>query len=336
MLSRLGLIPAEASTMAARVDALYLFLLGVSAFFAIVIAVLIVSFAIRYRRREDNQVGEAIHGSLLLEATWSIIPFVIAMCMFAWGAKLYVSMARPPDNAMEIFVVGKQWMWKLQHMEGRREINELHVPVGVPVKLTMTSEDVIHSFYVPAFRVKADVVPGRYTTLWFQATKPGRFHLFCAEYCGTDHSRMIGSVVAMEPADFQDWLTGRAATAAAAGTGTESMAELGKEVFETQGCISCHRPAVSGIPGNGPNLEGVFGRRIRFTDGSSLVADQGYLRESIMNPTARIVAGYKPLMPTFQGRIGEEEILQLIAYIKSLAAPGEGADHAATVREAGP
>ena len=305
MFSNLPFFPEQASTMAKRVDALYGFLVSVSGFFAVLIAVLVVTFAIRYRRRSPGDRPAPIHGSLRLELLWTVIPFGLAMVMFSWGASVYVSMARPPDDALTVFVVGKQWMWKLQHVEGRREINELHVPVGRAVRLTMTSEDVIHSFFVPAFRIKQDVIPGRYTTAWFEATKPGTYHLFCAEYCGTQHSGMIGQVVVMEPAEYQAWLSG--------GAPTGSMASKGAALFEQLGCITCHR-GDSG--GRGPQLAGVFGKPVRLQTGESVVADESYLRESILNPQAKVVAGFQPIMPTFKGLVSEEGIMQLIAYIK--------------------
>src|ERR671924_2176990 len=208
MFQNLPLFPAQASRFAGDVDALYFFLVAVSAFFALLIATLVVVFAVKYRRRHPQEVGAGVTGSLQLELLWTVIPFGITMVMFVWGAYVYFELVRPPQAAMDVYVVGKQWMWKVQHMDGQREINELHVPVGRPVKLIMGSEDVIHSFYIPAFRVKADVIPGRYNTMWFTATRPGTYHLFCAEYCGTKHSGMIGQVVAMEPADFQAWLSG--------------------------------------------------------------------------------------------------------------------------------
>jgi cytochrome c oxidase subunit 2 len=213
---------------------------------------------------------------------------------------------------MEIQVVGKRWMWKLQHLNGRREINELHVPAGRPVKLTMTSEDVIHSFYVPAFRIKADVLPARYSTAWFEATKPGRYHLFCAEYCGTKHSQMIGSVIVMEPSDFQAWLTGedRGITLAAAG----------EKLFQSLGCVTCHNATSRA---RGPNLESVFGTPIKLETGDTVLFDENYIRESIVEPRARLVDGYQPIMPTFRGLVSEEGILQLIEYLKSIG-PKEG------------
>jgi cytochrome c oxidase subunit 2 len=312
MFSDLPFFPEQASTAAPQVDALYYFLLSVSGFFAVLIALLLVVFAIKYRRRAATDRPAAIHGSLALELIWTLIPFCLTMVMFFWGASVYVSFSRPPDNAMQVFVVGKQWMWKIQHLEGRREINELHVPVRRPVKLTMTSEDVIHSFFVPAFRVKADVVPGRYSTLWFEATKPGTYHLFCAEYCGTEHSGMIGHVVVMEPAEYQAWLSG--------GAPTGSLATAGQALFEQLGCITCHR---SDSGARGPQLAGLSGKPVRLQNGETVVADDTYLRESILNPQAKIVAGFQPIMPTFKGLVSEEGLMQLIAYITSLQ-PAEG------------
>jgi len=217
---------------------------------------------------------------------------------------------RVPPGAMEVYVVGKRWMWKTQHMTGQREINELHVPIGIPVKLTMTSEDVIHSFFIPAFRVKQDAVPGRYTTAWFEATKAGEYHLFCAEYCGTKHSQMIGSIKVMEPGAFQTWLAGGTAG---------SPAQEGEKLFQSLACITCHR---ADSQGRGPRLEGLFGKTVRLTGGATVVADADYIRESILNPTAKVVDGYQPIMPTFQGLVSEEGVMQLIAYIQSLQQPG--------------
>src|SRR5262245_9315062 len=284
MLNQLPLFPPQASTVASRVDALYLSLVAISMFFSTLIAVLVIVFAVRYRRRAIVDRSNPPHHSTALEILWSIIPLGIAMTIFVWGALVFFHISRPPDDAMEINVVGKRWMWKLQHMNGRREINELHVPVGRPVKLTMTSEDVIHSFYVPAFRVKQDVVPGRYSQLWFEATKPGTYHLFCAEYCGTKHSGMIGSVIVMEPDQFQAWLGGEVA-------GLTPVA-AGETLFRNLGCATCHNPDSKG---RGPSLEGLFGRPVALEGGGTVTADEIYLRESITNPKAKLVAGYQPL-----------------------------------------
>jgi cytochrome c oxidase subunit 2 len=324
---RLPLFPEQASTMAVQVDLLYFFLIGVSLFFGLLIATLLVVFAIRFRRRPGDDIPQPIHGSTPLELVWTIIPFGLGMVIFVWGAWVYFAMSRPPDNAHEVFVVGKQWMWKLQHLEGRREINELHVPIGQAVKLTMTSEDVIHSFYVPAFRMKADVVPGRYTTTWFQPTRVGEYHLFCAEYCGTQHSGMIGRVVVMEPGEYQVWLSEKAAAPSlgSAGGGVQpasvSPAAAGEALFRAKGCVSCHQQQAGAL---GPSLIGLFGSRVKLQDGSEVTADDAYVRESILHPTAKVVAGFQPVMPTFQGQLDEEQVLQLIQYIKSLKPTGDG------------
>jgi cytochrome c oxidase subunit 2 len=307
MWSSLPLFPEQASTIATQVDNLYFFLIALTVFFSTLIATLIVVFAVKYRRRHSAQVGAAITGSIPLELMWSIVPFGIAMVIFAWSSSVYFTISRPPDEAIDIYAVGKRWMWKFQHIDGQREINELHVPLGRPVKVTMTSEDVIHDLYLPSFRVKADVIPGRYQTLWFNATKPGEYHLFCAEYCGTNHSRMIGRVIVMEPADYQAWLSG--------GTGEMSLAARGQRTFEDLACHTCHMPDASG---RGPSLQGVFGSQVKLADGRVITADETYLRESILNPQAKLVAGYQPLMPTFQGLVNEEAMMGLIEYVKSL------------------
>jgi len=299
--------------MAPRVDNLYFFLLAVSGFFSLLIAGLIVFYAVRYRRRTPHAVGANIHGGLWLEVTWSVVPLMISMVIFVWGASVFFAMSRPPDETLNIYVVGKQWMWKFQHLDGQREINELHVPVGRAVKLIMTSEDVIHDVFVPAFRVKADVVPGRYTHLWFQATTPGRYRLFCAEYCGTRHSGMTGEVVVMAPTEYQAWLSG--------GSGEGSLASAGEKLFQDLACNTCHRPDAQG---RGPVLQGLFGKSQTLQSGDTVVVDEAYVRESILNPGAKITAGFQPIMPAFQGLVSEEQLLELIEYVKSLQAQPQG------------
>ena len=308
MFTNFPFFPQQASAQAGQVDGIYFFMVAVTAFFSILIATLVVVFAIRYRRRHREEVGHAIHGSLALELLWTVIPFMIVMVMFVWGAKVFFDIYRPPAGAMEVFVVGKQWMWKVQHMDGQREINELHVPVGRPVRLIMGSEDVLHSYYIPAFRVKADVIPGRYNELSFTATRPGTYHLFCAEYCGTKHSGMIGSVVAMEPQAFQAWLAG--------GGAAESPVAAGEKLFNDLACNTCH---MDESQGRGPSLNDIYGKPVQLQSGSTVIADDAYIRESIVNPQAQIVAGYQPIMPTFQGLVSEEQLLQLIAYVRSLS-----------------
>ena len=305
----LPLFPVQASSSAAMVDHLLYFLLGVAIFFTLVIFISIFYFAIRYRRRSESEMPGPVHGGLPLEIAWTIIPFGLTMIMFVWGASVFFHISRPPNDAQQIYVIGKQWMWKLQHMEGQREINELHIPVGQAVKLTMTSEDVIHDFFVPAFRTKADVLPGRYTTEWFKPTKPGKYHIFCAQYCGTNHSAMIGWVYVMQPQEYQAWLSG--------GTGFGSMASNGEKLFQDLACANCHH---LNDQGRCPNLRGVFGSQVQLSDGTFVKADEAYIRESILNPSAKIVAGFQPIMPTFQGLITEEGVLQLIEYVKSLGA----------------
>jgi cytochrome c oxidase subunit 2 len=301
------LFPEQASTMASRVDAVFFFLVAVSVFFAALIFLLITIFAIKYRRRAEDERPKPIEGKLWLEVFWSVIPFGLTMVMFVWGAVIFLDISNPPEGALEIGVVGRQWMWKIQHPTGQSEINELHVPLGQPVKLMMTSEDVIHDFFLPAFRIKQDVLPGRYTTAWFEATKAGVFQLFCAEYCGTQHSGMIGRVVVLEPAEFERWLSGGA-------TGM-SMIEQGASLFKRFGCETCHG---AGGTNRGPSLTGLFGTTVKLQDGNPVTADENYIRESILDPRAKIVAGYQPIMPTFKGLVSEEGLLQIIAYIKSL------------------
>ncbi len=308
------LFPEQASSLAGEVDALFIFLVAVTIFFSVGIALTLIVFAIKYRRRSEQERPEEIHGSLVLELTWSVIPFMLTIVMFVWGAQVFFHMNRTPDDAMTVSVVGKRWMWKLQHPTGQREINELHVPLGRPVNLTITSEDTIHSFFVPAFRIKKDAVPGRYNTAWFKATKTGTYHLFCAEYCGTEHSKMIGRVVVMEPDAYQTWLAG--------GPPPESPAKAGEKLFTELNCITCHRPDSAG---RGPVLNGLFGKSVALQGGETVVVDQAYLRESILNPAAKITAGYQPVMPTYLGQVSEESVLQLIAYIQSLTGPGPSA-----------
>lgn len=315
--------PEQASTIAGEVDALYLYLIVITLFFSLLITALIIFFAVRYRRRTPNEVPRPVAGSITLETLWTVIPLMIAMTIFAWGASLYFKIYRVPAQAMEIYVVGKQWMWKFQHGGGQREINELHVPVGSRVKLTMTTEDVIHSFYVPAFRIKGDVVPGRYTTTWFEATKPGRYYLFCAEYCGTNHSGMGGYVVVMEPTDYQAWLAGGA---------TDSPASQGQKIFQSLGCATCHG---ADEQGRGPMLQGLFGKQVQLDNGGTVVADEAYIRESILNPRAKTVAGFQQIMPTYQGQVSEEQLLNLIAYIRSLGTATEGGAGGATTTGGG-
>jgi cytochrome c oxidase subunit II len=308
----LELIPKQASTIAERVDQLFYFLTGLTVVFAGGIFLAVFWFAIKYRRGSKASRATPPVDRLLLEIAWTAVPLVIVIFVFFWSAKVYVEAATPPQNALEIYGVGRQWMWKFQHPAGTREINELHVPVGHPMKVVLASEDVIHSFFVPAFRVKMDVVPGRYTTVWFEATEPGTYHLFCTEYCGTGHSQMIGKVVAMDPADYQAWLEG--------GPNEGTLSERGAELFQQLGCQSCHQEQAGA---RGPTIKGLFNSTVQLADGGTVVADEAYIRESILRPMAKVVHGYKPVMPTYEGQISEEGIAQIIAYIKSTQGGGE-------------
>jgi cytochrome c oxidase subunit 2 len=298
------LFPEQASTIAGSVDTLYFFLIAVSGFFACLIFVVIAYFVVKYRRRPGHERAVPTQTHFGLEIAWTCIPLLLTAVMFIWGAKLFFNVYNPPPGAMEIFVVGKQWMWKFQHPAGRMEINELHVPRGQAVKLTMISEDVIHDLFVPAFRVKKDVLPGRYTMVWFEATTTGTYHLFCSQYCGTQHSKMGGWVQVMEPADYAQWVEGAG----------EPLAVVGARLFQRLGCAACHLPQGSG---RGPSLVGVFGRPVTLTSGGMIEVNEDYIRETITHPGVRIVAGYQPIMPTFKGLVNEEGMQQLIAYIKS-------------------
>jgi cytochrome c oxidase subunit 2 len=301
--------PEQASTFAWQVDLLYFYLIAVSVAFSIPIVAAIFFFAIKYREVEKFATPEEMHGSMVLEVVWSIIPFVVSMTIFLGGAIVFFNQFTPPDDAMEIYVVGKQWMWKAQHQTGQREINELHIPVGRKIKLTMTTEDVLHDFSIPAFRTKADVVPGRYTYLWFEPTKPGKYHLFCAEYCGLNHSGMGGSVYVMEQRDFDNWLSGNVSG--------QTPVEMGKDLFENKlGCASCH---AGGPAQRGAKLENIFGTEVKLVGGGSVTANDEYIRNSILNPASQVVEGYQPIMPTFKGQVTEEQLNALVAYIKSLS-----------------
>jgi cytochrome c oxidase subunit 2 len=308
MLENIPFWPARASTTANNVDALFIFLVVVSGLMIMLIFTMVIYFAVRYRR-QAGRPSEQIAGSHALEITWSIIPFCVFMVFFGWGALIYFQERTPPQNAAEVYIVAKQWMWKAEHMEGQREINELHVPVGRDVRVIMTSQDVIHSFFVPAFRIKQDVLPGRYTVAWFHATKPGTYHLFCAEYCGTMHSGMIGWVTVMEPKDYEAWM---------GGGGNQPLAVTGEKLFTELGCVTCHR---SDTQSRGPSLVGVYGKPVMLEDGRTVTADENYIRESIVDPGAKIVNGFKPVMPTFQGQISDEQLNALVAYVKSLGQP---------------
>jgi len=323
MKSSFPLFPDSASALSPDVDALFIVWSLISVFFTVLIAGLIIVLMARYRRKHAEEVGANEEMPVWIEILWSVVPLGIMLVMFAWGARVFFQLYRPPADAIEFTAIGKQWMWKIQHPEGQREINAMHVPVGQAIRMKIASEDVIHSFYIPAFRIKQDAVPGRYTSIWFKATKVGTYHLFCAEYCGTEHSRMIGSVIVMEQKDYEVWMAG--------GTPGKSMVASGADLFTSLACVTCHR-ASPGVVQRGPKLEGVFGSQVKLADGRTVTADDNYVRESILTPTAKVVAGFDPVMPTFQGQITEEQLTQLIAYVRSL---GAGSDAAATAGVAG-
>ncbi|HET9191583.1 MAG TPA: cytochrome c oxidase subunit II [Vicinamibacterales bacterium] len=307
-------IPDQASTMAADVDQLYWFIIGVTAFFGILVCVLVVYFAVRYRTDDPLKVGAPITGSIPLELAWSVIPFLISVVIFVWASQVFFDLYRPPDQTLEIYATGKRWMWKFQHLDGKAEINTLHVPVGRPVKVTFTSEDVLHSLYFPSFRTKADAIPGRYSTVWFEATQTGEWHIFCAEYCGTKHSGMIGMVTVMEPSAYQAWLSGN--------EGGGTLASRGERLFSELACNTCH---ISDGSGRGPSLVDKFGAQEQLTNGSIVNVDETYVRESILTPQLKVVAGFQPVMPTFQGLVNEEGVMALIEYVKSLQSSPGGA-----------
>jgi cytochrome c oxidase subunit II len=303
------LFPEQASSVAPLVDNLYLFLVVVTGGVSLLIWLVIFYFAIKYRRRPDNELAQEQEPPAILEMTWTVVPLIIFIGIFVAGAWVFMRMQVVPRNALEVYATGRQWMWKFQHPTGQREINQLHVPVGRTVKITMASEDVVHSLWFPAFRVKTDVLPNRYRTMWFEATKTGTFHIFCAEYCGTSHSGMVGSVVVMEPTDYQRWLAG----------GTEgSLASQGEKLFQKYACNTCH---MDNGTGRGPMLAGSYGRTRPLAGGASVAVDDNYIRESILNPQAKIAAGFQPIMPTFQGQVSEEDLIRLLAYVKSIPAP---------------
>jgi cytochrome c oxidase subunit II len=301
-----ALFPAEASTIAPYADALYFFLLAITVIGLVLVGVLVFGFSIRYRKSR-NPVATQVEGSTLLEATWTIIPLALFMVTWIWGALLYFRIYNPPTNAMNIYVVGKQWMWKAEHEGGQHEINALHVPTGRPVQLTMISQDVFHSFSVPAFRVKREVIPGRYSTVWFEATTPGTYHIFCTQYCGTNHSAMIGEVTVLSPDDYQKWTQ--------ESTSGMSLAQNGERLFASMGCNACHSGSAAA---RGPNLAGVYGSKLQLTNGSAVLVNDAYLRDAILNPSQHITAGYAPIMPTYQGQVSEDGLIDLVEYIKTM------------------
>ena len=305
-LTNSALFPREASTIAPYMDALYFFLLGMTITGLVLVGAILVTFSMRYRKAV-HPVATQIEGSTLLEATWTIIPLAIFLVTFVWGALLYFRIYNPPVNSMNIYIVGKQWMWKAEHPGGQHEIDALHVPIGKPIQLTMISQDVFHSFSIPDFRIKREVIPGRYSTVWFEATTPGVYHLFCTQYCGTNHSQMIGEVTAMTPDDYKKWTQ--------ESTSGMSLAQNGERLFACMGCNACHS---GNAAARGPNLAGVFGSKLTLTNGSQVQVNEAYLRDAILNPSQHVTAGFAPIMPTYQGQISEDGLIDIVEYLKSL------------------
>ena len=305
-MTNFALFPPEASTIAPQMDALYFFMVLVSLIGLTIVVLLLTSFSILYSKRR-HPIATQIEGSTLLEATWTIIPLGLFLIMFVWGALIYFRVYTPPANAMNIYVVGKQWMWKAEHPGGQHEINALHIPTGQPIQLTLISQDVFHSFSIPAFRVKREAIPGRYTNVWFQATTPGTYHLFCTQYCGTEHSHMVGDIVVLTPDDYKKWLN--------ESTSGQSMAQNGERLFASLSCNACH----NGL-GNarGPSLAGLYRSRVMLNNGQTVLADEAYIRETILNPSEHVPQGYAPIMPTYQGQISEDGVISLVEYIKNL------------------
>ena len=300
------LFPPEASKLAPEMDALLFFEILVSLIGLTIVFLLVTTFCILYSKGR-HPVATQIEGSTLLEATWTIIPLGLFLLMFVWGALIYFRVYTPPANAMNIYVVGKQWMWKAEHPGGQHEINALHIPTGKPIQLTLISQDVFHSFSIPAFRVKREAIPGRYTSVWFEATTPGTYHLFCTQYCGTNHSAMIGDIVVLTPDDYKKWLAGS--------TSGMSLAQNGERLFASLSCNACHNAKPDA---RGPNLANVYGAKLPLSSGGTVLADDAYLRESILNPSQHITQGFAPIMPTYQGQVSEEGVIALVEYIKNL------------------
>jgi cytochrome c oxidase subunit 2 len=302
------LLPQDAAVSASRLDSLALCLLLLTGAVALVLFALMIGFSIRYRAGSKADRTHVPTRGLPVEIAWTVIPLLLFLGIYAWGAIDYVRLYQAPDNAMPVFVVAKQWMWEAEHRNGRREIGQLHLPLGRPVRIVLTSQDVIHSFFVPDFRVKQDVVPGRYTSIVFTPSRTGEYRLYCAEYCGTEHALMLGRIVVMQPAAFAQWLD--------AGPHQPGMAARGFELYRRYGCSGCHDP---GSNVHAPDLTGLLGRRVHLADGRELTADEPYIRDSILVPTKDVVAGYAPIMPPFAGQIGEEDILAIIEYIRESA-----------------
>ena len=300
------IIPEQASTIAMRIDIYFYFLVVLCSILTIGIFTAMIVMAVKFRKKEGEDRPSVPLENMMLEIAWTIIPTIILFGLFVWGTWIYADYLNEPEGGVEFDIVGKQWMWKVQHSNGSREVNDLHIPIDTPIKLTMTSQDVLHDYYIPAFRVKQDVVPGRFTRLWFEATKLGEYHIFCAEYCGTEHSYMKGRVTVMTKEDYALWLEGGP---------KKSPQEAGEFLFTQMGCITCHSGRADS---RGPSLDGIFGTDVTFVNGTTVTRDEEYLRESIMESTKQIVEGYTALMPSFKNQLTDEDVMNLIAYVKSL------------------
>ena len=305
-------VPEVASNLASKVDAVIWFITVISLVFFILISIFLVYFAIRYRRRQENEETPYITGSHVLETIWTIIPSILLIVIFVYGFVVYKDMRTPPEDSLEVTVTGRQWLWQFKYNNGKTTLNELYIPEGRPIKLVMTSEDVLHSFFVPAFRVKQDLVGGMYTYLWFTPTKNGTYELFCAEYCGTGHSAMLGKVIVMSPQEYEKWEKGEEEKAVA----SLPPAELGKQLYTQRGCNACH--SIDGSSLVGPTWKGLYGHEVVLEDGTEVTADENYIREAILEPQAKMVKGFGPVMPSFKGVISDDEISDIIAYIKTL------------------
>lgn len=305
------LLPPGASTQVGEMDGLFLFITLLTVFFFFFNGALIFYAVKRWRRRSEKEVTPHITHDTRLELVWSLIPLVVVMVIFFWGFRGYVKAWVAPNDSMEIIVTGKKWVWEFEYPDGTRTLNDLHVPVHQPVKLVLTAEDVIHSFYIPEFRVKRDAIPGRYTELWFTATKPGVYQVFCTEYCGRGHSDMLARIFVDTPEQYETFLR----------EGDEQvrrmpLKELGRLVWENKGCATCH--SLDGTPGQGPSWKGIWNQRHKAVDGKEYLVDADYIRQSILMPQAVVVQGYQPIMPTYQGLLREREILGVIEFIKEL------------------
>ena len=305
-MTNFALFPPEASKIAPQMDALYFFMVLVSLVGLTIVILLVTAFSVLYSKKR-HPVAVQIEGSTLLEATWTIIPLGLFLIMFVWGALIYFRVYTPPANAMNIYVVGKQWMWKAEHPGGQHEINALHIPMGRPIQLTLISQDVFHSFSIPAFRVKREAIPGRYTSVWFEATQPGTYHLFCTQYCGTEHSHMIGEITVLSPEDYKKWTE--------ESTSGMSLAQNGERLFASLSCNVCHNGRADA---RGPSLANVYGSQLTLTNGQKTIADEAYLREAILNPSEHVTQGFAPIMPTYQGQVSEDGVIALVEYIKNL------------------